>query len=289
MSGEEPTLPDNSEPNLDLDDEAEIQAPKPDYTPPVDRLLRLGKPAMDDEKWDIYYEMGFRKQHVPQLIQMMTDDDLHEASIDDPRVWAPVHAWRALATLGTVEAIPPLLNELWRIEDGDEWLMTEFPEVVTWVGPGAIPPMIDFLDPAKVNGTAPRIAVIQALINLALTDVALKVIIGQLLRAQLLRYNEHYPAINAYLIFGIILITEPEVNEALVKEAVASGRVDIELMKGLMDSMARILPPDPGEDEFDHFSDEAAPTARMALRKADKAKKAKRKQAAKARKANRKK
>src|SRR5689334_3370154 len=104
------------------------------YEPPVDQLLARGEP--DGGPWPDYVtEYGFTEEHVPALIQLATDGSLCELESEDPLVWAPLHAWRALGQLRAEEAVEPLLGLLWRIDEwDDDWAGDELPEVIGMIG-----------------------------------------------------------------------------------------------------------------------------------------------------------
>ena len=59
--------------------------------------------------------MGFSREHVPELLRMACDPELNEADSDDPRVYAPLHAWRVLGQLRAPEAAAPLADLLLRM------------------------------------------------------------------------------------------------------------------------------------------------------------------------------
>ncbi|MCK5647739.1 MAG: PBS lyase [Gammaproteobacteria bacterium] len=118
------------------------------YTFPVDQLLTYGNCqdiGTNFDDWPDYLELGFTNEHVPQLIQMATDAELEEASSDSLDVWAPIHAWRTLAQLGSEEAIIPLMDSFWRSEDGDEWFLEEIPYVFGMIGVSTLPALTNFL------------------------------------------------------------------------------------------------------------------------------------------------
>lgn len=71
-----------------------------EYPPPVSRLLRLGDVRA----------LGLTAEQVPALIRMAVDEELQWADSDSPEVWAPVHAWRALAQLQAGPAAKPLAS-----------------------------------------------------------------------------------------------------------------------------------------------------------------------------------
>ena len=127
------------------------------YTFPVAQLLTYGDcqeigTSFDD--WPDYLELGFTTEHVPQLIQMATDIELEEMSSDSLEMWAPIHAWRTLAQLGSEEAIVPLMNTFWRSENGDEWFMEEIPYVFGMIGVSTIPALSGFLFEGSNNSDA---------------------------------------------------------------------------------------------------------------------------------------
>jgi hypothetical protein len=77
---------------------------------------------------------------VADLARMATDAELHDADGDDPRVWAPLHAWRALGQLRAETAIEPLLGLLRYIDERQEdWITEELPVVFGLIGPAGIP------------------------------------------------------------------------------------------------------------------------------------------------------
>ena len=56
---------------------------------------------------------------------MATDDDLNEAETESSAVWAPGHAWRALAQLHAAEAGEPLAQLFRRIDENDDEFVGE--------------------------------------------------------------------------------------------------------------------------------------------------------------------
>ena len=117
-----------------------------DYTDPVTRLLNYG--GLDirriNEPWPNYLELGFSDEHVPELIRMMTDDNLNTAKQDSLEVWAPLHAWRTLGQLRSVEASDPLVRLFERLPD-DDWLAAELRTVFSLIGPASIPALTEFM------------------------------------------------------------------------------------------------------------------------------------------------
>lgn len=76
------------------------------YSHPLDQLLKLGEVKRHGTGVD-YAVLGIGSEHVPELIRMAVDADLYAASSDSSVVWAPVHAWWALAQFRAESAIVP--------------------------------------------------------------------------------------------------------------------------------------------------------------------------------------
>ena len=119
------------------------------YSPPVSALLKY-KDCISESSWPDYAaEFGLTKEDVPQLIQMIKDDDLWNADPEGLEVWAPVHAWRALGQLGAAEATIPLLQRL--NNPDDLWADGEMLEVMKMIGKRAIPGMMTYISDSSNN------------------------------------------------------------------------------------------------------------------------------------------
>jgi hypothetical protein len=117
-----------------------------DYPPPLDQLLTRGEPAYPRGDFDDYSALGLSPEHVPDLIRMATDRALNEADGDSAEVWAPVHAWRALAQFRSAEAVGPLLELIEPAADrDDDWCLQDLPVVLGMIGPQALPALTDYL------------------------------------------------------------------------------------------------------------------------------------------------
>jgi hypothetical protein len=118
------------------------------YEPPISRLLELGRPRGHD--WDDYLEYGIGPEHIPDLIRLMQDRDLLQWGQDEepPRVYAGVHAWRALGQLKAEAAIEPLLDLILEndADDFSDWVIEEVPEVLGMIGLPALAPTAERLE-----------------------------------------------------------------------------------------------------------------------------------------------
>jgi hypothetical protein len=109
-------------------------------SPPLSQLLALGDPREMESRPD-YLALGLTPDHVPDLIRLAGQwgDDWWD-STDEPALWGPVHAWRALGQLRAESAVEPLVGLVARTDDLDEdWIMEELPAVLGLIGPPAVP------------------------------------------------------------------------------------------------------------------------------------------------------
>jgi hypothetical protein len=123
-----------------------------EYADPVSRLLTAGDAAIFDlVEWPNYpekYALG--SEHIPALIRMACDMALHMGDADGTEIWAPVHAWRALAQMRAEEAIQPLL-EFTRVDLDDDAVAQEFATVFGMIGPAVIAPIGGFLEDRSIG------------------------------------------------------------------------------------------------------------------------------------------
>ena len=220
------------------------------YRPPLEQLLRRGELKNHDFTLD-YGQLGIASEHIPELIRMATDAELHTASGDTPAVWAPVHAWRALAGLRAEAAIEPLIRLLGRVaEDDDEWVSVEVPMVLGMLGPAALEPLRTYLA-EPTHGEWPRVAATKALAELGEQHPELRTPCIAALAAQLDRFADQSETLNAFLVGPLLDLKAVEALPAMAR-AFAAGRVeeavmgdyeDVEIMLGL--KTERVHPPKP--------------------------------------------
>ena len=106
-----------------------------DYAGTLQRLLFIGKTRnYDPTEWPDYVrEFGLRREHIPELIRLACDVALNWGDPDSSQVWAPQHAWRALAQLQAEASVAPLLAFL-KTAEGDEAVGRDFPMVFGMIG-----------------------------------------------------------------------------------------------------------------------------------------------------------
>lgn len=204
------------------------------YSEPVAKLLSYGD-AREIREWPNYLELGFTREHIPELLRMLTDDDLIWADSDSLDVWAPLHAWRVLGQLHAVEAIDILLDQLYRIDDeNDDWIAEEFPDVLALIGPPSIPALASYLADRK-NGLYARICATESLgrIGNAYSDAHSNC--QEILSTQLQHYRQNDPALNGFL---IVYLAELHAVDALdiVQQAYRHNRVDLSILGDFEDA-----------------------------------------------------
>jgi hypothetical protein len=159
------------------------------FSPPVDQLLRLDVPSFGHESWLDYRELGLTAEHKAALLEMLklyfegsmyfmdddedTDGDDNEATARDlagidsalvetegkeeaeevplpPEYWAPAHAWRALAQVGTDFTSAELESLLDVLDEGlyglDDYIIEDFCQLFLQIGAPAVPSLIAALN-----------------------------------------------------------------------------------------------------------------------------------------------
>ena len=195
------------------------------YPYPVSRLLNLGDPR-DRREWPVYTALGLTREHAPDLIRMMLDDDLNNADSESREVWAPLHAWRALGQLRAVEAIEPLLSLLRHIDEhDDDWIGEEVPRVFSMIGAPAMPALTAYLAD-ETQGLFARIAAAHSLEWISRRYAATRDQSLATLSAQLEHFAGQDPTLNAFLISYLLDLEDVEAAP-LIERAFASDQVDL--------------------------------------------------------------
>ena len=269
----------------------------PQYPPPLDQVLLLGEPEIDD--WSSPQSMGLTDAHIPDLISMLQDPALGW-NAKDPLCWAPVYAWRLLGMLKAEAAIQPLLGRLQLLADHhDEWAIEELPDVFGMIGAAAIEPLSDYLaDPS--HGEWPCIIASDALSKIGELNPDQRDLAVAGLTKALQNFAENLEIVNAYIVGELAELQAVEAVD-LVQRAYEAGRVDHSVMGdfeeyqiavGLLEERLTPVPPDgflgPSFVKgLDLWSDVQIPSSGRG--KATKKEKSKRKQAKQSRQKNRKK
>ncbi len=272
------------------------------YTPPVDQLLKLGRP---EGPWLDYPSMGLSLADVPALIRLMQDDDLRfmeepedwPSDEDLPEWYAGIHAWRALGQLKAEEAIQAILDIFPQIDDDEnDWLSNDSDEIFAQIGPAAIAPLRAYLLD-KTKGNYSRGTACETLKSIARHHPETRADCVGIIVEALENYPEQDESLNAFLISDLVGLNAVE-HIDLIEQAFASGRVD-EMVRGDVEDIKielgllteRITPHRPPKSWLSQHrqSDAKYYGSQPAKPSTAKKEKSKRKQEKKSRKKNRKK
>jgi hypothetical protein len=177
--------------------------PEP-YHDPVAQLLTLGD-VRGKTAWNNYTALGLTTEHVPELVRMALDKDLHWADSESAEVWVPMHAWRALGQLRAESSIEPLLQLLDRLDDeDDDWAQTDLPKAFGMIGPAAIPGLGSFITDAE-HGEWARIAAGEGLVKIVKRFPESRDRVVAILTEQLRHPDEEDRTVNAYMVYAYLL------------------------------------------------------------------------------------
>ncbi len=205
-----------------------------DYSDPVAKLLTYGAHDIKHmgQRWPDYLELGFTKEHIPDLIRMLTDPDLNGANPDDVKVWGPLHAWRSLGQLGADEAAEPLASLFDELGD-DDWLSSELPKVFAMIGPATIPALAKALENDGIK-TWSRISIPSCFQEIAQQHPDSREDCVGVLTHVLGKYATNDPALNGFVILGLTDLGALEAID-LIRAAYAMECVDLSVLGDIED------------------------------------------------------
>ena len=200
----------------------------PHHRKPVLKLLTLGE-CRRGEQWLDYQALGIGPEHVPDLIRMVQDEELHQAYSESLEVWAPVHAWRALGQLRAESAIEPLIDLLERIDqDYEQWIGEEVREILGHIGPAAVPSLAECLTTPHEDMWAQTTAA-AALSEIGNRHPEARDGCVTALTRGLENYPSQHPGLNGFLINSLIDLRAVEAA-SLMERAFAADSVDVSIM-----------------------------------------------------------
>jgi len=198
------------------------------YSPLVSSLLAYGD-GRELRQWPNYLELGFRPEHIPDLIEMATDPKLNKGDSKSLEVWAPVHAWRTLAQLKAEEAIEPLIKLLWMFDsDDDDFVGEELPKVFGFIGKKAIPALERYLFDDS-NGVFDRVAAVHGLERIAASDPECREECVSIFNKKLQCFNSDDPTLNGFLVLYLMELKAIESID-LIRQAYEAEAVDLSIL-----------------------------------------------------------
>lgn len=199
----------------------------PQYAPPVEQLLSYGSPRDNLKDWSPYLKLGISLEDVPELMRMVSDENLYQADAFMVEWGAPIHAWRILGQLQAEAALPSLIGVLqsWGDdEDWWEWINEELPIVFRLIGAAAIPALAAYLanksQPVFPRGTA--IGSIEQIGNHYPEHRSQCVTV---LTNQLKAQGENEPELNGYLVVALVDLKAVE-SASVIEQAFQADSVD---------------------------------------------------------------
>jgi hypothetical protein len=175
------------------------------------------------EEWPDYRALGIEGEHIPDLIQMATDEALIEAEVESTEYWAPMHAWRTLGQLRAVEAVEPMLGLFDKLDE-DDWAPLELPVVLGMIGPAALPALAAYL--ADLSHTvSSRISASNSIEEIGEWWPEGRGECIAILAEQLGRFEKSEREMNGYLVSALVLLKAREVAP-VIERAFEEGAVD---------------------------------------------------------------
>ncbi len=205
------------------------------YAPPVDQLLSFGDCRNSIAEWPNYVELlGLEPAHIPELIRMVTDEELWTVDSEDVRVWANIHAWRSLGQLRAEAAIEPLLGLLhWIDDEYNDWVGEEIPEVLGMIGAAAIPAVSAYLADTSHELWA-RTAAAGALKEIGERHPEAREQCVGAIANQLEQFSKNNPILNGMMVANLVDLKGVEAA-SVIERAFAANRVDDTIVGGWND------------------------------------------------------
>jgi hypothetical protein len=203
----------------------------PTYSDHVAQLLTLGMNNDMIFAWPKYLEMGFRAEHIPELIRLVHDFELANLLPDDEgnepaAVYGQLHAWRTLTQLQSTEAIPAFILLLRKFDEyGDDYISSEIPRSLGILGEAALNPCYELLCDHSL-GTSPRIHAASAIAEIGKRHPGLRRVCVATLINALSEYKQNSKGVNSFIILALADLKSQEAA-LLVEKVIREGYSDI--------------------------------------------------------------
>ncbi len=272
-----------------------------DFSMPVLALTTLGEKLARGGNWPDYKKFGLTPEQIPELIRVLEKVGEFwpdEPTNNEPEVYAPIHAWRALAQFKAEQAIPVLFDLIYWNEANDvDWIMEEIPHVLGMIGPAGIPPLANYLVSSE-KGIWSSVTMAHSLAEIGKQHPESRAACVNALQAGLEQYETNDETINGFLISYLADLKAVEAVP-LVERAYQANQVDLSVLGDFEDFqifaglLEKRLTPRPRYsqwmEESDEPRDENKSSHNQRERTDEKTEKKKRKEAKKARKRHKKK
>lgn len=201
----------------------------------IDLIFDWGKPktnSIEIQEWKSYLDYGFSIEDVPRLIQLLTDESLHNAPEKSNGLWVPLYAWRILGALESEQAIEPLID-MFEFAPDDDWVLTEIPRSLGMIGKSAIEPLFKALLNDSFEEFS-RVAALDSLVQIAKQDSSLRSNILSKLNEYLCAPDPTQLSLNGLLVCGLVDVKAVELIDD-IRRLFEHGYVDISIPGDLED------------------------------------------------------
>ncbi len=216
------------------------------YSEPVFSLMALGKPEPPFE-WLDYSKLGITVEHEDELLALLGEDDF-SYSDDEAEIWIPLHAWRALAQIRSLNMLTIFCPMLWRFDD--QWIREDSSLIVQIFGPFALPLWLSYLSFTESAGkTDSVLSVVEGLALLGQKHIEARQTVSDDFTQRLARHADNDERYNAFLVLGLERLRAKNALP-IIAAAYADETVDetVENWRGV--SRAFRLPPGSTPEEF---------------------------------------
>ncbi|MFT5324582.1 MAG: hypothetical protein ACI8P0_002446 [Planctomycetaceae bacterium] len=199
----------------------------------LERLKRHGNTNNGNRWIDFEFnyvtEFGLTSSDVPSLLNCV-HKWLEDFDEDDETAWGPVHAWRALGQMRSVEVIEPLLDMMEELDQSnDDWYLEEFPHVWGMIGEAAIVPLKRYLANDQYL-EFPRCAAISGLGDVArhhpeTRDQAVEILTAELAKGRSPEDAEENGSLNGSILAALLDLNAVESAET-IERAFAANVID---------------------------------------------------------------
>ncbi len=193
------------------------------YSPPVDQLLTYGESStLMPDKWPDYLALGLGPEHIPALIRMMADEQLHD--VDSVEGWAPMHAYRAIVQLDVQAALEPLLSVIGLFRESNDFAMEELPYIFAMIGPSALPKMAEYIADTSRNEWG-HVCAIEGIGKIGLKWPEARSECVVILMAKLALFDENDYHVNTFLVDALADLQALEAAP-LIEQAFAANTIE---------------------------------------------------------------
>ncbi|WP_244327801.1 SEC-C metal-binding domain-containing protein [Roseibium sp. RKSG952] len=205
------------------------------YPAPLSELLTIGEPdhfGGDADQWPDYLELGFGKEHVPDLLSLVTDPSLNSAAPDTKEVWAPLHAWRTLGQLKAAETAEALLKYS-TVQSDDDWLHEELRLVFSQFGTEGIDALTTHLGNRRIN-EIDRCTATHCLSTIGIRNPDIRNRCLEVLEKQLLEFLKNGNDLNGWIVSSLLDLKAVEAIET-IRAAYNANAVNLRICGDLED------------------------------------------------------